>query len=116
MTVSIRPTALTRTDGHLWRALLEARRDGRHRTAAHVEDALFRFHLPMARRLADRCADRPGPGRRRAADTAEIALSRAILRWSPGRDQAFTPWAAARIADDLEQLAQMVATEPPSTR
>lgn len=113
MSVSIRSTAHPRTDGHLWRALLEARRDGRRRTAAHVEDALFRFHLPMARQLADRAADRPGTNRRRTAETAETALSRAILRWSPGRDDAFMPWAAARITEDLDQ---MVATEPPSTR
>ncbi|TKV60495.1 hypothetical protein FDO65_01950 [Nakamurella flava] len=113
MSVSIRATVHPRTDGHLWRALLEARRDGRRLTAAHVEDALFRHHLPMARKLVDRYAGRPGASQRRTLDAAEIALSRAILRWSPGRDEAFTPWAAARIG---EQLDQMVATEPPSTR
>lgn len=116
MNVSTRTTLRERTDGHLWRALLEARRDGRRRTAAHVEDALFQFHLPMARQLADQHAGHTGSARRRAADTAEVALSRAILRWSPGRDDAFTPWAAARITGDLQQLDQMVATEPPSTR
>lgn len=116
MNVSTRTTVRERADGHLWRALLEARRDGRRRTAAHVEDALFQFHLPMARQLADQYADRAGAGRRRAADTAEIALSRAILRWSPGRDDSFTPWAAGRISGDLDRLGQMVATEPPSTR
>lgn len=113
MSVTATATTGARADDHLWRALAEARRDGRRRTASHVEDALFRFHLPLARQLA---AGHPDLPTGRAADAAEVALCRAILRWSPGRDYSFAPWAAEQIGDELRRSGQMVATEPPSTR
>jgi hypothetical protein len=76
-------THTTATADQLWAALHQARTDIRPRTLAHVEDALFRHYLPMARSMAaEHAPDHPDPDG--LQQTAEVGLARAILAWTHG--------------------------------
>jgi hypothetical protein len=68
----------------LWNALFSARAGGLPRQVADLEDAVFRFYLPMARGLAHTVVGESAADRVPAEQAAELGLARAILEW-PGR-------------------------------
>ena len=99
------------TAGRLWDALHQARSDRRTRTSTHVEDALFRFYLPMARRLAhDHAPDHPDPADMEQA--AEVALAQAILAWKYNSPIGFDLFASSAINTQLGQLDRLVFQLP----
>ena len=65
----------------LWNALFAARADGRPRQVADLQDAVFRFYLPMARGLAHAVVGESATDRVPAEQAAELGLARAILEW-----------------------------------
>ena len=65
----------------LWNALFTARDDGLPRQVADLEDAVFRFYLPMARGLAHAVVGESATDRVPAEQAAELGLARAILEW-----------------------------------
>jgi len=65
----------------LWNALFSARVDGLPRQVADLQDAVFRFYLPMARSLAHAVVGESGTDRVPAEQAAELGLARAILEW-----------------------------------
>lgn len=76
-------THTTAIADQLWDALHQARTDAKPRTLAHVQDALFRRYLPMARSMAaEHAPDHPDPAG--LQQTAEVGLARAILAWDHG--------------------------------
>jgi hypothetical protein len=77
-------TADTRTIAtaeQFWGALRQARSSNLPRTLAAVEDAQFRYYLPMARSMAARHQQ----GVDDCRQAAEVGLADAILSWRHGR-------------------------------
>ena len=87
----------------LWDALVEARGGRTPRTLAHVEDAVFRFYLPLAHSLARH----PSCGALdpdRALQAAELGLAQAILGWRRTESALFPAFALAAIQSRLVDL------------
>jgi hypothetical protein len=102
---------ISATSEQLWTALYQARSAQQPRTLAHVEDALFRHYLPMARSIADLSAleHQDRDGRRQAA---EVGLAQAILSWRDRAPAEFKQFAGAAIAAQLRRHDALLAGSP----
>jgi hypothetical protein len=95
-------TAGTGTADELWEALDRARTGSQPRTLAQVEDALFRYYLPMARSIAARHApDHPDPDG--IGQAAEVGLAQAILGWRHRGPAGFDRFAGSTITAQLRR-------------
>jgi DNA-directed RNA polymerase specialized sigma subunit len=101
-------TVITRDAGgsgsaqQMWEALRHARVEQKPRTLAHLEDALFRHYLPMARSMARSYApDAADPDAH--AQAAEVGLAQAILAWRRPSTDGFDRFAGAAITDQLRR-------------
>ena len=74
-----RPAQTTQAD-KLWDALFQARGRNSVRELADMEDAVFRFYLPMARTLANEYVD-SSPSSAATQEAAEFGLAQAVLAW-----------------------------------
>jgi hypothetical protein len=89
--------------GKLWDALFEARTGHSVRNLADLEDAVFRFYLPMARTLAHEFAS--GPQSFTAAEqAAELGLAQAVLAWRHRDSGEFRRFATSSIQVQLNRL------------
>jgi hypothetical protein len=88
----------------LWAALARARADYEPTVLAAAEDAVFRFHLPLARSLADALAssvaDSDG-----LEQAAELGLAQAVLQWREPDTGGFEEFAGRVIANRLRQFS-----------
>ena len=90
----------------LWAAMFEARGGSTPRTLAHVEDAVFRFYLPLAHSMAQH----PSIGSiepTAAVRAAELGLAQAILAWRRAESAAFPAFARTRIEMQLQRLVNV---------
>jgi hypothetical protein len=85
----------------LWNALFTARDDGLPRQVADLEDAVFRFYLPMARGLAHTVVGESAMDRVSAEQAAELGLARAILEWPRRTSGGFRRSARSAIMRQL---------------
>ena len=93
----------------LWDALREAGADRMPRSVAHVEDALFRFYLPLARTMAR--VHTPGGDDHDQEDTAqaaEVGLAQAILAWRHSDSSGFEAFARHAITTQLRRRDQFI--------
>ncbi len=102
----------------LWDALRQARTGQQPCTLAHVEDALFRYYLPMARTMAHQHSpDNPNPDDLEQA--AEVGLAKAVLGWRPCGPVGFDRYARAAIAAQLhhhDRLTRRARRSLPGSR
>ena len=88
----------------LWDALNRARRDQTLQTLACVEDAVFRYYLPMARSIAhEPDTNDEGPG---VDDAAELGLAEAVLAWRHRESDGFDRFARASITYRLRDFCR----------
>ena len=97
----------------LWDALARARAEQTPRTLAHVEDALFRHYLPMARAMA-RAHSPDNPDPEAAGQAAEVGLAHAILGWRHRDSAGFDRFARATITAQLRRHDRL--TRNPQSR
>ena len=71
---------------------------------AATEDAVVRFYLPLARRLASAVAPR-GLDHLEAEHAAVVALAHAVLAWQDAAREGFDAFARAAINSQLRFLA-----------
>jgi hypothetical protein len=102
----------------LWAALHQARTGELPCTLAHIEDALFRYHLPIARTAAQQHApDTTDPDG--TAQAAEVGLAQAILGWRRQDPDGFDRFARAAITAQLrhhDHLTRRVQRPRPASR
>jgi hypothetical protein len=89
--------------GKLWDALFTARNGQSARNLADLEDAVFRFYLPMARTLAHELASGP-KGFTAAERAAELGLAQAVLAWRHRDSSDFRRFATSSIQVQLNRL------------
>ena len=85
----------------LWNALFTARADGLPRQVADLQDAVFRFYLPMARGLAHAIVGESATDRVPAEQAAELGLARALLEWPHRTSGGFRRSARSSIMRQL---------------
>lgn len=89
----------------LWDALYLARAGRSRRQVVDLEDAAFRFYLPMTRTLAHTVTGgTDGVDRVRAAtaeQAAELGLARAVLAWRERTSGGFRRYARSIILREL---------------
>ena len=85
----------------LWDALYQARTGESHQPVAELEDAAFRFYLPMARTLAHRVNGDTPMDRLRAEQAAELGLSHSLLTWRHHTSCGFRRYARSTILRQL---------------
>jgi hypothetical protein len=85
----------------LWAALYRARAGESHQSIAELEDAAFRFYLPMARTLAHRVNGDTEADRIRVEQAAELGLSHSILAWRHRTGGGFRRFARSTIRRQL---------------
>jgi hypothetical protein len=88
----------------LWDALAKARAEYAPQLLAATEDAVVRFYLPLARRLASAVAPR-GLDHLEAEHAAVVALTHAVLAWQDAAREGFDAFARAAISSQLRFLA-----------
>ncbi len=88
----------------LWDALARARAEYTPEILAATEDAVVRFYLPLARRLASAVAPR-GLDLFEAEHAAVVTLSHAVLAWQDAAREGFDAFARAAINSQLRLLA-----------
>ena len=95
----------------MWDALRRARAEQQPRTLAHVEDALFRHYLPMARTMAiAHTADTADP--EAVGQAAEVGLAQAILAWRQRDSAGFDRYAHATISAQLRRHRDRLTGTP----
>jgi DNA-directed RNA polymerase specialized sigma subunit len=102
-------THVTDTAEQLWAALDRAKAGQQSRTVAPVEDALFRYYLPMARAMTTRL-DPDHPNRDDTAQAAEVGLAQAILGWRRRNPDGFDRFARSTITTQLRRHHHQVRT------
>jgi hypothetical protein len=85
----------------LWNTLHTARTEGSPRQVADLQDALFRFYLPMARGLAHAVVGESGTDRVAAEQAAELGLAQAILEWPQRTSGGFRRSARSAVMRQL---------------
>jgi DNA-directed RNA polymerase specialized sigma subunit len=100
--VTTRAAGEARSVQQIWDALRRARAEQRPLTLAHVEDALFRHYLPMARSIA-RGHTPDGADPDELTQAAEVGLAQAILAWRQPDPDGFERFARAAITDQLRR-------------
>ena len=104
----------------LWDALYLARAGKSGQPVADIEDAAFRFYLPMARSIARTVCDDPTSAA--GADTvqaAELGLARAVLAWRQRTSGGFRRFARSTIMREIttgQHLATQLVRPRPVTR
>jgi hypothetical protein len=88
----------------LWDALAKARAEYAPQLLAATEDAVVRFYLPLARRLASAVAPR-GLDHLEAEHAAVVALAHAVLAWQDAALEGFDAFARTAINTQLRFLA-----------
>lgn len=110
------PSALTGSADQLWEALDQAR-SRTPQTLSHVEDALFRHYLPVAREMAAvHAVDHPNPDD--VGQAAEVGLAQAILGWRHRGPTGFERFARSTITAQLrhrDTLSRANGLHPPGT-
>lgn len=96
--------AETAQAGKLWDALFTARTGQSARNLADLEDAVFRFYLPMARTLAHEFVN-GREGSAAAEQAAELGLAQAVLAWRHRDGGEFRRFAASSIQRQLHSLS-----------
>jgi hypothetical protein len=86
----------------LWGELSKARAADNPHPVADLEDATFRFYLPMARTLAHSVDESVDPTT--AEQAAELGLARAVLGWRQQTSDGFRGFARTTIARQLLSL------------
>jgi hypothetical protein len=86
----------------LWGELSKARAAGNRHPVADLEDAAFRFYLPIARTLAHTVDESVDPTI--AEQAAELGLARAVLGWRQRTSDGFHRFAQTTIARQLLSL------------
>lgn len=86
----------------LWGELSKARAAHNPHPVADLEDAAFRFYLPMARTLAHSVDESVDPTM--AEQAAELGLARAVLGWRQQTSDGFRGFARTTIAGQLLSL------------
>lgn len=87
----------------LWAALFTARGRDSSGQLADLEDAVFRFYLPMARTLA-RESVQSAPGSAAAEEAAELGLAQAVLAWRHRDHSGFRRFATSAITVQLNSI------------
>ena len=85
----------------LWNTLFNARAGERLQEGADLEDAVFRFYLPMARSLSQRVRCSTEGEVRVAEQAAELGLARAVLGWQQPTSAGFRRFARTTILQHL---------------
>jgi hypothetical protein len=85
----------------LWDALYLARAGKSQRSAAELEDAIFRLYLPMARAVAQRVGGDDAAERTRAEQAAEPGLAHAVLSWEQRSGGGFRRFARGKMLRHL---------------
>ena len=98
---SLRPAESDRVE-KLWDALFTARTGKSARHLAELEDAVFRFYLPMARALA-RENVQEAVGLAAAEQSAELGLAQAVLAWRRRDSSEFRRFATSSIQLQLRR-------------
>ena len=107
--------AAAATEQRLWDALYLARVGKAAGTLADLEDAVFRFYLPMARTLArnhalegavaaaadQAAADQAAAEQAAAEQAAELGLAHAVLAWRQRQSGGFRRFARSAILRQL---------------
>jgi hypothetical protein len=97
----------------VWLVLARARTDGAHGASAAARDAVFRWHLPMARALANDPRPQSRPVDPAAAEqAAELGLAQAVLGWRHPNSHGFQAFALATVAARLRCLPTAHPDEP----
>ena len=96
-----RQPADTAVAERLWDALYQARTGESHQPVAELEDAAFRFYLPMARTLAHHVNGDTEADRSRAEQATELGLSHSILAWRHRTSGGFRRFARSTILRQL---------------
>ena len=84
----------------LWDALFLARARKSARNMADMEDAVFRFYLPMARTMAHEVVDE-AQDCTAAEQAAELGLAQAVLAWRQRESGGFRRFARSSIQFQL---------------
>lgn len=87
----------------LWDALFLARARKSARNLADMEDAVFRFYLPMARTLAHQVVEE-SQDPTAAEQAAELGLAQAVLAWRRRDSGGFRRFARSSIQLQLGSL------------
>jgi hypothetical protein len=87
----------------LWNSLCKARDAGLAQQVAELQDAVFRFYLPMARTLAHGIADDCAAERIRAEEAAELGLALAVLEWRQPTCGGFRRFARSSMIRQLSR-------------
>lgn len=85
----------------LWDALSRARAEDFRHEIAELEDAVFQWHLPMARTLAERVRCETAAERLAAERAAELGLAHAVLEWRQPTGGGFRRFARASVLRQL---------------
>jgi hypothetical protein len=85
----------------LWDALFNARAAGLPGQVADLEDAVFRYHLPMARTLAHSVAGATPSQVQAAEEAAELGLAVAVLEWRQRTSVGFRRFARSAVTRQL---------------
>jgi len=85
----------------LWDALFLARARKSARNMADMEDAVFRFYLPMARTMAHEVVDESEDSTV-AEQAAELGLAQAVLAWRQRESGGFRRFARSSIQFQLK--------------
>jgi hypothetical protein len=87
----------------LWDALFLARAGKTRHVAAELEDAVFRYYLPMARTLAGTAVGET-IDRVDAEEAAELGLAHAVLAWRQRSSGGFRRFARSTMMRQLLTL------------
>ena len=97
----------------LWAALVRARAEDTPLTCGHLQDAVFRLYLPLARSRARNVVQQVSahvPVAAAAADqAAEMGLAQAVLSWRYSDSQGFELFALDMIDSRLRLASAEVA-------
>lgn len=86
----------------LWDALYLARAGGTMHPMADLEDAVFRFYLPMARTIAHTVTGDDAADRVSVEQAAELGLAHAVLAWRQRTSGGFRRFARSTILRQLQ--------------
>lgn len=86
----------------LWDALFLARAGKTLHPVADLEDAVFRFYLPMARTLAHDVTVGSAVNRAAVEQRAELGLAHAVLAWRQRTSGGFRRFARSTIIRQLD--------------